>query len=284
MTSFSRARARSTAITTLLDGRFTDVRLLHASARCTVFGANQAGRPVAIKTPRATDVPWVIESIAREGHILRAVGHEPGVIVLHEQIVLADGRPALVYDLCAGTLQQVTRQPALRSVLALGATLSGALDAVHRAGYLHTDVRPANIYVTSAGGSALGGFSEAIALDPAHAPTHALHATTEHTAPELLEGKPATAATDVYGVAVTLFELLAGHPAFPRYSGEAAAGTGLRILRGTRLALPAHVPIEVADLLGWALSVDPAARPPSPAWLSEELRRIGALIAPRPHR
>src|SRR5438270_359867 len=82
---------------------------------------------------------------------------------------------------------------------------------------LHTDACPANLYVTASGGSALGGFNEAMSLNSAEVPVLGLHTTTEHTAPELLEGAIPTAATDVYGVAVTLFELLAGHPAFPRY-------------------------------------------------------------------
>ena len=282
MTSFVRTRTRSVPVTPKFPARFTDVRVLHTGARCTVFEANESGRPVAVKIPSNPDIAWILEAVGREGEVLRAIGEHPAIVSLRDHFVLADGRPALVFERCAGSMRHLTRQPALRSVLAIGVAVSGALDAMHGAGYLHTDVCPANLYVTASGGSALGGFNEAMSLNSAEVPVLGLHTTTEHTAPELLEGAIPTAATDVYGVAVTLFELLAGHPAFPRYRGEAPAETGLRILRGTRLALPADVPIEVADLLAWALAVDPGCRPPGPAWMAEELRRISAHIAPRP--
>jgi serine/threonine protein kinase len=290
MTTFARVRAPAADQAAGLDprfGRFTDVRLLRAGSKCTVLEARDArtgGRRVAIKIPLHSDVPWVIDAVAREGETLRRIGTHPHVISLIDRLRLADGRPALVLDRCSGSLRDLadTYRPSPRVVLAIGVKLAGALEAVHRSGYLHTDVRPANVYLTTAGEPVLAAFDEAISSDPSDTPVHALHATTVHTAPELLEGATPTAATDVYGIAVTLYELLAGHPAFTHYRGEAQAETSLRILRGVHAPLPAQVPIEVADLLSWALAIDPADRPPTPAWLAEELRRLSAHIRPRP--
>jgi hypothetical protein len=49
----------------------------------------------------------------------------------------------------------------------------------------------------------------------------------------------------------------------------------VRVLSGTVKPIFApDVPLEVSDLLTWAMAADPADRPPGPSWLAEELRRI----------
>jgi serine/threonine protein kinase len=102
-----------------------------------------------------------------------------------------------------------------------------------------------------------------------------LHRLTPHTAPELLEGNPPTAASDVYGLASTLYELVAGRAAFRAYVGESPASVIVRVLSNPVLPIVApNVPLEVSDLLTWSMSPSPANRPPSPAWLAEELGRI----------
>jgi hypothetical protein len=79
----------------------------------------------------------------------------------------------------------------------------------------------------------------------------------------------------VYGLASTLYELVAGRAAFRAYAGESPATVIVRVLSGTVKPIVAPgVPLELSDLLTWGMSPDPALRPPSPVWLAEELGRI----------
>jgi serine/threonine protein kinase len=102
-----------------------------------------------------------------------------------------------------------------------------------------------------------------------------MHNLTPHTAPELLEGSDPSPASDVYGLASTLYELAAGRAAFRAYVGESPASVIVRVLssRAKPVVAP-QVPLELTDVISWAMSPDPGKRPPSPAWLAEELGRI----------
>jgi len=270
-------RPIDTPLTDPFGARFGSVELVQTGPRFLRYDAvdPRTGRRVSLKVPADEHTPWTAAALRTEAAVLGAVGGHPHVLTLFEQVTLADGRPALCLERCAGSFGDLTGNyvPALRTVVAIGIKLCGALETLHRRGFVHADVRPANILVSEWGEPLLANFDEATRIETP-APEHPLHAPTSHTAPELLEGGKATERSDVYGLAVTLYELVAGHAAFPAYRGERQSETSLRILRGVRLPLPAHVPIEFGDLIGWALSADPAERIPGPAWLAEELQRL----------
>jgi serine/threonine protein kinase len=262
-----------------LGPRFTDVRLVRAGSRFTIYEAREvaAGRTVVIKVPDDSAASWLYDAVRSEAAVLAAIGAHPNVITFYDRITLDDGRPALLLERCRGNLQDSLRpdEPApLGEVAAIGIKLAGALEAAHRAGVVHCDVRPDNVLVTEWGEPVLAGFDEAVRVDASgrRAPLHHL---TPHTAPELLEGQDPSAATDVYGLASTLYELVAGRAAFRAYFGESPARVIVRALTGPVLPIVTPgVPLELSDLLTWALSPDPRNRPPSPAWLAEDLARI----------
>jgi serine/threonine protein kinase len=192
-------------------------------------------------------------------------------------MTLDDGRPALLLERCSNTLYDGLRSDepmGMQDVTAIGIKLAGALETAHRAGVLHCDVRPRNVLVTEWGEPVLAGFDESVDIGSSE-PRPPMHNITPHTAPELVEGGEPTAASDVYGLASTLYELVAGRGAFRAYAGESAATVIVRVLssRAQPIIAP-DVPLEMSDLLTWALNPDPGSRPPSPAWLAEELARI----------
>jgi serine/threonine protein kinase len=258
----------------ILAERFTDQIPLRVGSRFRHVQARDvhSGRRVVLTVPADPGASWTAGALARAAAVHARVGSHPHVVALCDELTAADGAPVLVFERCAGSLADLPspRRPSVRAVIALTIKLCGALEAVHAAGFAHTDLRPRNIYVRNGGEPALAGLTEAIRL--CETPDHALHRTSPFTAPEALEGRPATEATDVYGLAATMYDLLAGHPAFPALGTERQAETSLRILRGARAPLPTTVPLALADVLAWAMAVDPAKRPPTPAWLAEELR------------
>jgi serine/threonine protein kinase len=258
-----------------LGRRFDDVALMAAGERCSLLAARAcgSGRRVAVKLPNDPADRRAGESLRREGELLAAIGAHPHIVELLETLTLRDGRCVLVFDQWAGSLADLGGTAATaRSAVSIGIKLCGALETVHLAGVLHTDVRPANVILSPAGEPALAGFDAAVPSDSGD--RLPLHAATPHVAPELLQGEPVSEATDAYGLGLTLFELLAGHPAFPARTGETPAELGLRILRGATASLPPGIPRELAELLSWALSVEPAERTPGPAWLAEALSHI----------
>jgi serine/threonine protein kinase len=262
-----------------LGNRFADVRLLWAGSRFTIYEGREveANRSVVVKVPDESSASWVHEVLDHEASVLATIGSHPNVVTFYQRITLEDGRPALLLEHCPSSLDDALRgdrQVELETAAAIGIKLAGALETVHRAGVLHCDVRPRNVLVTEWGEPVLAGFDEAVTVArmSSRAP---LHVTTPHTAPELLEGERPTVATDVYGLASTLYELVAGRAAFRAYAGESPATVIVRVLSGTVKPIVAPgVPLELSDLLTWGMSPDPALRPPSPVWLAEELGRI----------
>jgi serine/threonine protein kinase len=257
--------------------RFTDLALMRAGRRFRHLEARDVatGRRVVLTTPANPNAAWTSAALDRAATVHARIGAHPHVLTMFERLVGSAGVPALVVERCSGSLAEVSgvHRPSVRAAVAIGLKLCGALETLHAAGFVHTDVRPANVYVSEWGEPLLAGFADAVAVD-AGGPEHPLHGTRPHTAPEVIEGAAATPATDVYGLAVTLYELLAGHPAYPTFGGERPSETSLRILRGARPALPPSVPLALADTLEWAMHADPAQRPPSAAWLAEDLRRF----------
>ncbi len=99
--------------------------------------------------------------------------------------------------------------------------------------------------------------------------------TTLHAAPELLEGGETSAATDVYELASSLYQLIAGKSAFRAYDGESPASGILRSRRDPGQPRGnANVPTQLSDLLLSALHKDKAHRQPTAAEFAAELTTI----------
>lgn len=262
---------------------YSDIVPVHAGLHSGVFHAREdvSGRPVALKVLTVDGVtPRGMEAFARESAILAAISAHPNIVTLYRSYKLADGRPVLVLERCGGSLADWMREgkrPATDQSVSIAIKIAGALETAHRGGVLHRDVRPANILLTEFGEPALSDFGVARLRSSAPAPAELFDFPSVHVAPELMMGSDANAATDVYGLASSLYELLSGQPPLAAYQGESPAATILRILRDpARPIVRDDVPIELSDLVLWGLAKDPADRPPSVMWFAEELGRIEA--------
>lgn len=267
-----------------LGDRFADVTLTRPGDRFQVYSATEAatGRRVFVKIAKDADQRWLAEALDDQAAILGALSTHPNIVTLYQRLVLPGARPALVLEHSSLLLSDIVRRDDgaaqdgdARAVTAIGIKLAAALDAVHRADVLHCDVRPGNVLRSGWGEPILAGFDNAVHVHAGIASYAVLSRPTPHTAPELLLGDEATPRTDVYGLAATLYELLAGRSAFRAYAGESPSATVARVLDGrVRKIVSPGIPLALSDLLSWALAPQPADRPPSTAWLAEELRRI----------
>ena len=170
-------------------------------------------RDVAIKRLSVPDSVTDRERFQREATALAKLTH-PNVISVHE--VVADGAGiALVLDLAdAGTLAQRLREhgplPSAEAQRLLG-PVAAALAEAHRVGLVHRDVKPDNIFLTSAGIALLGDFG--IAHDAGRTQmtrTDMAIGTAAYLDPEILNGVEPGPTSDQYAFGVTFYEALTG--------------------------------------------------------------------------
>jgi serine/threonine-protein kinase len=179
------------------------------------------------------------------------------------------GRPYLVMELLEGEslAERITRAgpmdpaEAARVVVAV----AGALEAAHRAGVVHRDVKPGNVFLTSDGGVKVLDFGIASAAGDSTLTTGDLLGTAAYLAPERALGHRATAAADVYALGVVLYELLAGRRPFEAGSDIELAMAHINA-EPVPLALAApSAPPSLVATCERAMAKDPAARPRSAA-------------------
>ncbi len=262
---------------------FTDVVRIGAGGFSTVFRAREieTNRTVALKILNVHDVSeHALGSFQRETFALGTLSAHPNIVTLYRTLTTEDDRPVLVLELCHGSIWERTRdqgQLAPWESVAVMIKIAGALETAHRAGMLHRDIKPENVLITQYGEPALADFGVARLQSTSQATAGVFGFTTIHAAPELLEGRDLSAATDVYGLASTLYQLVAGKAAFRSFEDEGPASVILRILRDPVQPLVAEgVPVALSDLLVSSMSKNPYDRPASALELADELRSIEA--------
>ena len=163
----------------------------------------------------------------------------------------------------------------LPDVVRVAAELAQALDALHALEIVHRDVKPSNVML-SGDGAMLADFGLARGAGATQL-THdgQLVGSAHYLAPELIEGHPATPASDIYALGCLLYECVTAAPPF---TGRADAELGYAHLveappdpRTRRQGLAD----EVATALLSALEKDPATRPTSATALARMLHLAG---------
>ena len=233
-------------------------------------------RNVAVKTLRGVSVSRLM-GLKPEAWAMATVTH-PAVAEIHG-IESWRGRPFLVVEfLPRGTLADRLRRgpvPAQQAV-SVAALLADALAALHEAGYLHGDVKPSNVGFTWRGSPKLLDFGLARETDD----LTARGGTVRYLSPEVLSGRPAEEADDVWSLSVLLFEMVSGRHPFAG-AGDSVERTADRIRR-RRLASGARSAAEGSDaaaiVAAFAASMLVARRSARPATahaFAEALRGAG---------
>ena len=203
-------------------GAYRIVRLLGEGGMGEVYLAERLGefeQQVAIKMlrPHVTTADAMRRLVA-ERQILASLEH-PNIARLIDGGTLDDGRPYLVMEYVDGaTITDFAKDKALSVVerLDLFTLVSDAVQHAHTRLVVHRDIKPSNILVTPDRVVKLLDFGIARLLDPSgqldyeQTKTGVRVMTPAYAAPEQVQGRPATAATDVYQLGVLLYELLTG--------------------------------------------------------------------------
>ena len=249
-------------------------------------------REVAVKVvPRERDDPDR-PRVEREALAAARLNH-PGIVALYE--LGGDEHDVyLVSELVHGaTLEELAREGATsdRDIARIGGALCDALEHAHERGVVHRDVKPANVMVLAEPAAGAGfakltdfGIAHLASGDDLTAPGDIV-GTLAYMAPEQAEGRRVTGATDVYSLALMLYEAWTGSNPVRAASPAATArrvGSSLPPLASRRRDLPS----ELCEVIDAALDADPAYRP-DPAELRAVLRDVqgelsdeGGLVEP----
>lgn len=188
-------------------------RKLGGGGMGVVYLAHEAllNRDVAIKVLRPElYTATAAESFLREAQILAGITH-PNVIVifradskegLHFYIMELIKGPTLEDRIAAGPIP-------VADAVRIGIDLLRGLEAVHRLGLVHRDVKPSNVFVLS-DGAKLGDFGITRTSSDGERDSPPGEGTPDYMAPEELAGKPITPRSDIYAVGVVLYEAVTG--------------------------------------------------------------------------
>jgi len=257
----------------LLDGRYRLGDRLGSGAVAEVFRAidERLARPVAVKLFRG-DAAEELQRHEAEMRTLARLDH-PSLVTVYDAGD-ADGQPYLVMQLIEGhTLSdELRRGPiAAERTARYAAALADALAYVHAQGFVHRDVKPANVLIAADGRVHLADFGIARLVDSAHVTrTGDVLGTPAYFAPEQVSGDAVGSAADIYALGLMLLECLTGKRAFEGTPMEVAMA---RMNRDPDI--PAELPASWRDLLRAMTAREPADRITAAA-AAEQLRHLAA--------
>ena len=170
-------------------------------------------RTVVLKTLVAGfGLPELQKQFLREAQILGRLSH-PNIISIYDLGTNDDGSAYLVTEYVPGkTLDAVLAEkgpvPLARAGVWAG-DLASALARAHKAGVIHGDVKPSNIFVTDDGQIKLGDFGIArFATQVSGAAS--LIGTPAYLSPEQIKGEPQDHRSDIFSVGIVLYQLATG--------------------------------------------------------------------------
>jgi hypothetical protein len=258
----------------LVAGRYRLLSPLGTGGMGTVWRAEDEvlGRAVAVKEvtfPHGLsdeDRDVLRERTRREARAAARLDH-PSAVTVYD-VVEEDGAPYLVMELVeASTLSEVIRSDGPLSpqrTAQVGLALLGALEAAHRQGIVHRDVKPGNVLLGADGRVVLTDFGIASTTgDSSITSTGLLLGSPSYIAPERAKGESPGPASDLWSLGATLFTAVEGRPPFD--GGEP-------LLTVTAVVTGEHVPYVHAGPLEPVLE-GLLAREPDTRMSAQEARR-----------
>jgi eukaryotic-like serine/threonine-protein kinase len=274
----------TTTLHVRLPARYRPVRHLANGGMAAVWAAEDRvlGRTVAIKllAPQYADDARAMRRFQREARTAATLSAHAHVVTIYDVGVHED-RPFIVMELMpGGSVADVLRRgrPPRERALDWLSGAARALDAAHERGIVHRDVKPHNLLLDDRDRVAVADFGIARAAQDAEITrTGEVLGSAPYLSPEQALGRPATAASDRYALAVVAYELLTGVRPFPG-DNPVALARAHATEPPPRPDLPP--PVERALLRG--LDKDPERRWPTAAALVAALGDTEATAAPAP--
>jgi eukaryotic-like serine/threonine-protein kinase len=183
----------------------------------TVYRANDTvlGRDVALKMlhTNLTKQSQFLERFKNEAQVLARLTH-PNIAVLYNYLQQGESYFMVMEYVAGKNLESLIKQHQTLTPQNTASIISQALEGLahaHKKGIFHRDIKPANLMLTPDGTVKLMDFGIAkVSGEQRLTQVNRVVGTLEFMAPELIEGKEPSIASDLYGVGVTMYEMLAG--------------------------------------------------------------------------
>ncbi|GAA2626573.1 serine/threonine-protein kinase [Paractinoplanes durhamensis] len=224
------------------------------------------GRIIAVKVLKSAMLadPEFSARFYGEARMMASFRH-PGVVEVYDYAGAGDSDEEQVAYLVMAYVEgeplsaRVRQGPMpVAETMAIVAQAADALHAAHEVGVVHRDVKPGNLIVKPTGAVVLVDFGVArSAAVTSVTQMNAIVGTALYMAPEQVAKGKVSAATDIYALGAVAYHCIAGNPPF---DGDNALQVALRHLEEEPEPLPAHVPVEVRDLIARAMAKQPADR------------------------
>jgi serine/threonine protein kinase len=218
----------------------------------------------------------------REGQVQAGLDHDHIVTVY--EAGQSDYGLFLAMRLIPGpTLKRLILDGALdpRRSVRLLAQVAHALDAAHRAGLIHRDIKPQNILIGKGDHAYLADFGLIKAPDEARLTgTGQFIGTIDYVAPEQIQGDPATPASDIYALTGVLYECLTGEVPFPKPSEAATLHAHVMAPPPTLSERRPDLPPALDGVIAQGMAKDPWSRPSLAVELIQAASRALSSSAP----
>ncbi len=223
-----------------------------------------------------------IDRFFREARIAATLHHPNIVNIFDYNISNVHGQSYIAMEFVDGpTLREIIEEKfkdtidiAMEDVVqALGwtAQLCDALDATHRKGIIHRDIKPDNIMIATANVVKITDFGIVHIEEATFTPTGALIGTPRYMSPEQVRGGRIDSRSDIYAVGIILYELLIGSPPF--ISGDISYQQ-VNVMPTRPREICPQVPVEVDNLIMKCLAKETSERYQSARELREEIDQL----------
>jgi serine/threonine-protein kinase len=242
-------------------------------------------RTVAVKLlkPHLATEGTVAERFRREALVAAGL-NDPHVVTVHDAVE-DNGRQAVIMEFVDGKSLRETldKQGALSLSLTvrIGIGVCAALDAAHRAGIIHRDVKPGNILITKDGRVMLTdfGIAKALSSDQDLTNENIMMGTAKYLSPEQVLGDELGPAADIYSLGLVLYECLAGKVPFMGASDTETALARLKKDPTSLHTLKPDLPGAVLEVIHKMLAREVPNRYKTGAEASKALRAATNQVA-----
>jgi serine/threonine protein kinase len=240
----------------------------------------QLTRTVAIKLlkPHLAAESTLAERFRREAIAAANLNHY-NIVTVYDAIE-DNGRQAVIMEFVDGESlrERLDREKTLsiNSVLSIGYSVCSALEAAHKQGLIHRDVKPGNILINTSKRVMLTDFGIAKALDGDEDLTseNIMMGTAKYLSPEQVRGDSLDARADLYSLGLVMYECLAGKVPF---IGKNDTDTALARLHRDATDIAKHRPDidpDVARIINRLIAREPKDRFSDAAQAGVAIRRV----------